>query len=69
MREKSKYTLREWRSLRMMSRRKLAEITGLSERTIINYESDINLLRSASFDNIESIAKALDIVIDDIFLG
>lgn len=66
--EKPKYTLREWRSLKMMSRRQLSEITGISERTILNYESDVEMLRSASYDNIEAIAHALQISIDDIFL-
>lgn len=68
MSEKPKYTLREWRGLKMMSRRQLSEITGISERMIQHYETDIETLRSASYDNVESLAKALDIEVDDIFL-
>lgn len=69
MTNQNKLTLREWRGLKLMSRRELSEITGISERMIQNYEMDINTLRSASYVNVEAIAKALGIAIDDIFLG
>jgi transcriptional regulator with XRE-family HTH domain len=64
-----KLTLREWRGLKLLSRRELAEITGISDRTILKYESDINALRSASYENLSTIATGLGITVDDIFLS
>ncbi|KXI14699.1 MULTISPECIES: helix-turn-helix domain-containing protein [Peptostreptococcus] len=63
-----KHTLKEWRNLRGMSRRELSKQTGISERTIQNYEENHENIRKASIKNIESLAMALGIKMDDIFL-
>ena len=64
----SKLTLKQWRSLREMSREELAVKSGVSAKTIENYESDISNLRKASWQNIESITHALDIEMNDIYM-
>lgn len=64
----SKLTLKQWRNLREMSREELAVKSGLSAKTIENYENDISNLRKASWQNIESITLALGIEMNDIYM-
>lgn len=61
-------TLQQWRGLRGLNKRQLAEKSGITEKSIYNYEKDINNLRSASYDTIKSICDALDIKVSQIFL-
>lgn len=65
---KKKMTLEQWRKIRCMSRAELARRTGITERTISNYESDINYLRKSSYDRLEKLASALKVSVNDIFL-
>lgn len=67
--KQEKFTLRQWRGIRDMRVNELAAQTNLTVRTINNYERDIDRLRGASYKNLEAIAKALDISVDDIFLS
>lgn len=60
--------LTDLRKLNRLSQEELAEKTGLTPRTIINYEKDVSNLRKASYDNVEKIAIALKVSVDDIFL-
>ncbi|RDG24885.1 helix-turn-helix domain-containing protein [Lacticaseibacillus paracasei] len=70
MNEKSeKFTLRQWRGIRDMRVNELAAESGLTVKTINNYERDIDRLRGASYKNLEAIAKALGISVGDIFLS
>ena len=65
----SKKTLRQIRREKDITQEKLAELTGLSNRIISLYENDIEVLRRASYGNIEKIAMVLDVKVADIFLG
>lgn len=51
-----------------MTQEKLSAETGITARTIQNYESDISNLRKASYENLEALAYALNVSVDDIFL-
>ena len=52
-----------------MSRVELSQITKMHYNTILNYENNIEALRKASYDTIETLASALNVSVDDIFLG
>ncbi len=65
----SKKTLRQIRRERDITQEELSKKTGLSDRIISLYENDIEVLRGASYYNLEKIANALDVKIADIFLG
>lgn len=69
MDEKTVLTLRQWRALRGYSQSKLSELTGVTERTIINYEKDVVNLHNAKYSTVEKLAVALDIKVANIFLG
>lgn len=64
-----KGTLYDLRRLRRLTQKDLAERTGITERTIITYEMSVENLRKASYENVEKIAKALGVEIDQIFLS
>ncbi len=64
-----KKTLRQIRREKDMTQEELSKITGLSARIISKYENNIVILRKASYYNIEKLATALNVSIDDIFLG
>ena len=69
MTNKKKYTLKQLRALNDMSREELSQLTKLHYNTILNYENNIKALRKASYDTIEMLASALNVSVDDIFLG
>lgn len=69
MTNKKKYTLKQLRVLNDMSREELSQLTNLHYNTILNYENNIEALRKASYDTIEMLASALNVSVDDIFLG
>ncbi|EOS7924855.1 helix-turn-helix transcriptional regulator [Enterococcus hirae] len=52
-----------------MTQKELAEKTGITERTIINYENSIEALRNAKYATVEKIANALGVTVDNIFLS
>lgn len=62
-------TLRQWRGLRGYSQKKLSEMTGINERTIINYEKDVTNLYNAKYSTLENLANSLDVKVSNIFLG
>lgn len=64
-----KSRLKVHRVLRDMTQEELASKAGISVKTIGLYEKDINALRSASYNNLLKISKALNIKVDEIFLG
>lgn len=66
---KEKYTVKQLRALKNMTRNELSETTGLSYNTIQSYENDVMNLRKASYENLELIANALGVSTDDIFLN
>lgn len=63
-----KITLEQWRRIRLMSRADLSRKTGITEKTIFNYESSVNRLRKSSYDRLEKLANALKISVNDIYL-
>lgn len=63
-----KYTIKQLRALKEMSREELAQKTNMHYNTILNYENNIDSLRKASYETIESLAEALSVTVDDIFL-
>lgn len=69
MNKRMQFSLKELRARKDISQEDLANIAGLTARTIHNYEKDVANLRSASYSNIKEIAKALDVEVEDIFLG
>ena len=69
MNEQTVLTLRQWRALRGYSQSKLSEMTGITERTIINYEKDVTNLHNAKYSTVEKLAVALDIKVENIFLN
>ena len=56
------------REIRNMTQEELAKESNTTTRTIVSYENDVNKLRSASYKRLKSIADALDVSVDDIFL-
>lgn len=69
MKKKGKYTLKQLRMLQGMTQEELAKKSGVTTRTIINYESDVTNLRNSAYKTIEKLAIALNSKVDDIFLG
>lgn len=56
------------RGLNNLSQKELAEMTGLTSRTIGRYEEDIKYIREAKYKNVEKVAHVLGVAVDDIFL-
>lgn len=56
--------LRSLREQQGLTQEQLAELSGLSDRQIRNYESG---RQAPQFDNLEKLRKALDIPIRDLF--
>lgn len=67
--ENQKYTLKQLRVLRSLSRQELADKIGVHYNTIMKYENDVNALRQAEYQVVESIAIALGVNTDNIFLN
>lgn len=64
-----KFTLRQIRNIKGLTQKQLAELVGVTERTINTYESDVKSLQKADYIVVYNIAKALDVNTSDIFLG
>ena len=69
MLDQKQFTLKQLRNLSGMSQEELGEAVGLSSRTIGTYEKDVNSLKKVSYAKLQEIAKALDVSVDNIFLG
>lgn len=65
----AQFSLKELRARHNLSQEKLANLVGITTRTIASYESDIANLRKASYQVIEKIAEVLEVEVKDIFLG
>ncbi|HEM5132697.1 TPA: helix-turn-helix transcriptional regulator [Streptococcus suis] len=61
-------SLKTLRRLRSMTQEELSAKTGITARTIQNYENNLSSLRKASYENLVALAGALNVSIDDIFL-
>lgn len=61
-------TLKTLRRFRGKTQDELAKEIGITSRTIMNYEDDVNNLRKASYETVERLANALQVSVDDIFL-
>lgn len=64
-----KKTLRQLRRERDITQEELARRVGITPRTIVSFETDVNNLRRTSYMTVEKLAKALNIEVADIFLG
>lgn len=69
MLDQKQFTLKQLRRLSGMSQEELGEAVGLTSRTIGTYENDLDSLKNVSYAKLQEIAKALDVSVDDIFLG
>lgn len=67
--EKFKLTIRQWRSLKGMSKAKLSRDSGVTERTIYRLEETQKNVQNANFKTLHKLAEVLGIKVDDIFLG
>lgn len=65
----TKEKLKVLRAKANLTQEKLAEKSGLTARTIVAYELDVENLRKAEYRNIEKLAMALGVKVDDIYLG
>lgn len=65
----NKQALFDIRIQKRLTQKDLALASGLSERTINTYESDIDNLRNARYKNVEKVADALGVSVDEIFLS
>lgn len=65
----NKQALFDIRMQKRLTQKDLAQASGLSERTINTYESDIDNLRNARYKNVEKVANALGVSVDEIFLS
>ncbi|HHX0250045.1 TPA: helix-turn-helix domain-containing protein, partial [Enterococcus faecalis] len=54
-----KVKIYDLRREKRMTQKELAKKTGITERTIINYENSIDALRNAKYSTVEKIATAL----------
>ena len=63
-----KVKIYDLRREKRMTQKELAKKTGITERTIINYDNSIDALRNAKYSTVEKIATALGVTVDDIFL-
>lgn len=61
-------SLKTLRRFRGLTQEQLSKETGVTTRTIQNYENDIAKLRRANYETIKKLALALDVSVDDIFL-
>lgn len=62
-------TISQWRALKNMNKRQLAIRSGVTEKTIYNYEMSQTYIRNANYKTLNKLANALGIKVDNIFLG
>lgn len=61
-----KYTIRELRALKKLTQKELSNKAGIHEITIVVYENNINRLKKMKYENLEKIAKAFGVEVEDI---
>ncbi|PIC72396.1 helix-turn-helix transcriptional regulator [Sporosarcina sp. P17b] len=52
-----------------LSQEELARKAGMTSRSIGLYEADVNNLRKARYETVATLAEALGVTVNDIFLG
>ncbi|KKD23355.1 DNA-binding protein [Staphylococcus cohnii subsp. cohnii] len=62
-------TISQWRALKNMNKRQLAIRSGVTEKTIYNYEMSQTYIQNANYKTLNKLANALGIEVDNIFLG
>jgi hypothetical protein len=65
----SKFSLRDWMYIRMTTIAGLSRKTGLTERSIQKYVSNIKYLQQAKYSTIKRLADGLNIQVNDIYLN
>lgn len=66
---KSRETVKVLRARVEITQEELASKSGLSARTIVQFEKDVNNLRKAKYETLLKLAEGLNVEVDDIFLG
>lgn len=64
-----KFTIKQWRGVRGLTQEELAKMSGVSAKTIYTYETEEGSLGNAKYITVQRIADALEVRLDDIFLG
>lgn len=64
-----KFTIKQWRGIRGLTQEELAQMSGVSAKTIYTYETEEGSLGKAQYNTVQRIANALEIRLDNIFLG
>lgn len=67
--EKMVLTISQWRGLKKMNKRQLSIKSGVTEKTIYNYELSQEYIQNANYRTLSKLANALEIKVDNIFLG
>ena len=67
--QKMVLTISQWRALKNMNKRQLSEKSGVTEKTIYNYEMSQKNIQNANYKTLHKLANALNIKVDNIFLG
>ncbi|MDW4045972.1 helix-turn-helix transcriptional regulator [Staphylococcus saprophyticus] len=67
--EKMVLTISQWRGLKKMNKRQLSMKSGVTEKTIYNYELSQEYIQNANYRTLSKLANALEIKVDNIFLG
>lgn len=65
---KEKFTLKQLRGIRGITKEELAKRSGVTARTIFLYENDIHTMRRGKYDTLEKIARALGVEVVDMLL-
>ncbi|ULG73181.1 helix-turn-helix transcriptional regulator [Macrococcus brunensis] len=61
-------TLEQWRGLRGLTKEELARKSGVTSRSILDYEKDVRNMENANYKTIKKLADALEIKVANIFL-
>lgn len=69
MPENTVMPLKQWRNIKGLNQKQLAERSGVSEKSIGLYERDVRVLQNAQYSTIKKLSIALDIKVSNIFLG
>lgn len=60
-----KLDLEQWRGVRKMSKKELADKSGVSDNTISTFEKYPEKMKDAKYPTLSKLAKALDIEVSD----
>ena len=64
-----KFTLKQWRNIRGLTQRELANLVGVTPETVGNWEQAPGNLGNSSYYTVRRVADALGVKTGDIFLN